>query len=231
MEESIIKILLVEDDQLLGEGITAGLQQHKYTTEWIQDGVEALDILLSAKDREKYDAVILDLGLPKKSGLEILKTIRDEGIAIPVLILTARDSIQDKVQGLDHGADDYIVKPFDLAELCARLRSIVRRGQQEQSHSKLSLGGVMIDPEAHKIFVDGKQVDFSRREFSLLSKLVEQRGKVVTRDVLSQALYGWGDDVDSNAIEVHVHHIRKKIGCHMLIKTIRGIGYIAENTD
>jgi len=223
-----MRILLVEDDRLLGEGIVAGLKQHKYSVEWLSDGQSALQLLTVQSASESFDAIILDLGLPKKSGLEILKTLRDNNIQTPILILTARDSIQDKVNGLDLGADDYIIKPFDLAELCARLRSIIRRGTSGTGTPTLKLGKVTIDPAAHKIFVDGKIVEFSRREFTLLSKLIEQTGRVVTRDILSQTLYGWGDDVDSNAIEVHIHHIRKKIGTSIQIKTIRGIGYIAE---
>ena len=221
-------ILLAEDDKLLGEGIVAGLEQHKYNVKWLTDGQSVLQALAATPNASKlYDAIILDLGLPKKSGLEILKSIREKQIHTPVLILTARDSIQDKVHGLDLGADDYIIKPFDLAELCARIRSIFRRKKLGQSSPKLKLGGVSIDIAAHKVIVGGKTIEFSRREFTLLSKLIEQTGRVVTRDMLSQALYGWGDDVDSNAIEVHIHHIRKKIGDNMFIKTIRGIGYIA----
>lgn len=221
-------ILLAEDDKLLGEGIVAGLEQHKYNVKWLTDGQAVLQALAATPNASKiYDAIILDLGLPKKSGLEILKSIREKQIHTPVLILTARDSIQDKVHGLDLGADDYIIKPFDLAELCARIRSIFRRKKLGQSSPKLKLGNVSIDIAAHKVLVGGKVIEFSRREFTLLSKLIEQTGRVVTRDMLSQALYGWGDDVDSNAIEVHIHHIRKKIGDCMYIKTIRGIGYIA----
>lgn len=221
-----MKILLAEDDRLLGEGIVTGLKQHKYGVSWLTDGQSVLNTLSDAT-KNSYDAVILDLGLPKKSGLEILKTLRDMNNNVPVIILTARDTIQDKVQGLDTGADVFITKPFDLAELCAHLRAISKRKQQETSNPTLSLGDVVIDTAAHEIKVSGDVVKFSRREFTLISKLIQQSGRVVTRDVLSQALYGWGDDVDSNAIEVHVHHIRKKISNAMFIKTIRGIGYIA----
>ena len=221
-----MRVLLVEDDRLLGEGITAGLKQHKYAIDWLTDGQSALHTL--TMQNEHFDAIILDLGLPKKSGLEVLTAIREKNISTPVLILTARDSIDDKVSGLDLGADDYIVKPFDLVELSARLRAIIRRGGSGQAQPKMTLGGVVIDPAAHKIFVAGQHIDFSRREFTLLTKLIEQSGRVVTREILSQTLYGWGDDVDSNAIEVHIHHIRKKIKKEISIKTIRGIGYIAE---
>lgn len=224
-----MRILLIEDDQLLGEAILSGLKQHHYAVDWLTDGDIALQALNNPAQKRAFDAIVLDLGLPKRSGLDILKAIRKQGRSTPVLILTARNSIQDKVNGLDLGADDYLTKPFDLSELCARIRSITRRGEQQPAHAKLSLGQVVIDQAAHKVFIKDQRVEFSRREFSLLSKLIEQNGKVVTRDVLSQALYGWGDDVDSNAIEVHIHHIRKKVTDAISIKTIRGVGYIAED--
>lgn len=223
-----MRVLLVEDDQLLGDAIISGLKQHMYSVEWLTDGQVALDTLLLPNQKQSFDAIILDLGLPKKSGLEILKSLRSHKVTTPVLILTARNTIPDKVNGLDQGADDYLTKPFDLSELCARLRTITRRGEGKQSTSVLELGTVSIDQSAHKVFISDKLVEFSRREFTLLTKLIEMSGKVVTRDMLSQALYGWGDDVDSNAIEVHVHHIRKKISNAISIKTIRGVGYIAE---
>jgi two-component system response regulator QseB len=224
-----VRILLIEDDQLLGDAILSGLKQHMYAVDWLTDGDSALQALNHPNQKQAFDAIILDLGLPKRSGLDILKAIRKLGNTTPVLILTARNSIQDKVNGLDLGADDYLTKPFDLSELSARIRSITRRGESQQAHAKLSLGKIVIDQSAHKVFVKDQNVAFSRREFALLSKLIEQTGKVVTRDVLSQALYGWGDDVDSNAIEVHIHHIRKKVTDAITIKTIRGVGYIAED--
>ena len=225
-----MRILLIEDDQLLGDAILSGLKQHMYSVDWLTDGESALQALTHPSHQKSFDAIILDLGLPKRSGLDILKTIRRKGNDTPVLILTARNSIQDKVNGLNQGGDDYLTKPFDLSELCARIRTITRRGVQQHASAQIALGKVMIDQAAHKVFVRESPVDFSRREFALLSKLVEQTGKVVTRDMLSQALYGWGDDVDSNAIEVHIHHIRKKVGDALSIKTIRGVGYIAEDS-
>jgi two-component system response regulator QseB len=225
-----MRILLIEDDQLLGDAIVSGLKQHMYSVDWLNDGDSALSALTLPNQTENFDAIILDLGLPKRSGIDILKTIRKKGIQTPVMILTARNNIQDKVNGLDQGADDYLTKPFDLSELCARLRSITRRGDTTQTQAQLSLGDLVIDQAAHKVFIRERQVEFSRREFTLLSKLIEMNGKVVTREMLSQALYGWGDDVDSNAIEVHIHHIRKKINNAISIKTIRGVGYIAEES-
>ena len=223
-----MRVLLIEDDQLLGDAIISGLKQHMYSVEWLTDGQKALDALLLPNQKDSFDAIILDLGLPKKSGIEILQHLRNQKISIPILILTARNTISDKVNGLDKGADDYLTKPFDLSELCARLRTITRRASGSHSGSKLELGKISIDRAAHKVFIEKRAVEFSRREFTLLTKLVEMTGKVVTRDMLSQALYGWGDDVDSNAIEVHIHHIRKKILNAISIKTIRGVGYIAE---
>lgn len=225
-----MRILLIEDDQLLGDAIVSGLKQHMYSVDWLNDGDSALNALTLPNQTENFDAIILDLGLPKRSGIDILKTIRKKGIQTPVMILTARNNIQDKVNGLDQGADDYLTKPFDLSELCARLRSITRRGDTTQTQAQLNLGELTIDQAAHKVFIRERQVEFSRREFTLLSKLIEMTGKVVTREMLSQALYGWGDDVDSNAIEVHIHHIRKKINNAISVKTIRGVGYIAEES-
>lgn len=223
-----MRILLIEDDLLLGDAIVSGLKQHLHSVEWLTDGQSAIDALLLPNQKNAFDAIVLDLGLPKKSGLTILNTIRNKKITTPVMILTARNAIADKVSALDQGADDYLTKPFDLSELCARLRCITRRSGNQNSSSTLALGQVLIDQSAHKVFVQDNAVPFSRREFTLLSKLVELQGKVVTREMLSQALYGWGDDVDSNAIEVHIHHIRKKVTNALSIRTIRGVGYIAE---
>ncbi|MEC8461471.1 MAG: response regulator transcription factor [Pseudomonadota bacterium] len=224
-----MRILLVEDDLDLGDALVTGLKQYKYSVDWLKDGQSALQVLTKQHGKEHFDAVVLDVGLPGVSGMDITKALRDKHINTPIMVLTARNTINDKVTNLDLGADDYMVKPFDLKELCARLRSIIRRGSiGGQALPKLKLGDVTIDTAAHKVFISGKHVEFSRREFTLLNKLIEQTGKVVTREILSQTLYGWGDDVDSNAIEVHVHHIRKKIANAMNIKTIRGVGYIAE---
>lgn len=220
------RILIVEDDELLGDGITTGLKQYGYTVDWVKDGLMAQHAISS----EHFDGIILDIGLPKRTGLEILQTIRKDKVNTPVIILTARDSINDKVKGLDYGADDYLVKPFDLDELSARLRSIIRRSGGTGS-PVIKIGNVEIDSAAHKVTVNGTLTILSRREFSLLHKLVEQPGRVITRDVLSQSIYGWGDDVDSNAIEVHIHNIRKKLGDNLNIRTIRGVGYIIENTE
>lgn len=217
-----MRILLVEDDQLLGDGLSAGLTQYGYTVDWLKDGQSALHALLT----ENFDLVVLDLGLPRRSGLDVLKTIRSKNISTPVVVLTARETVDDRVKGLDAGADDYLVKPFDLDELCARIRALQRRAKH-RAKPKLSHGDITIDMSSHTVLINDQIVNISRREFALLHKLLENRGRVISRDQLSQSLYGWGDDVDSNALEVHIHNLRKKFG-QGLIRTIRGVGYMIE---
>ena len=219
-----MRVLLVEDDELLGDGVRAGLKQYGYTVDWVKNGSAAQHALQS----EQFGSVVLDLGLPGRSGLEVLKSIRDQKIMVPVLILTARESSEDKVKGLDAGADDYLIKPFDLDELCARLRALQRR-TAERATSVILYGRISIDPSAYSVSIDDERIILSRREFALLHKFLENVGKVISRDSLTQALYGWGDDVDSNALEVHVHNLRKKFGDLLPIRTIRGVGYIVEN--
>ena len=218
-----MRILLVEDDLLLGDGIATGLKENNYTVDWIQDGQSAVNAI----KYEHFDTVILDLGLPKKSGIEVLKIIRFQKITVPVIILTAKDTIEDRVSGLDAGADDYLTKPFELKELCARIRACQRR-ISSANNSEIVLGKVLLDTAAHKMFIENIEMPLSRREFSLMYKLIEMPGKVVSRDILSQSIYGWGDDVDSNTIEVHVHNLRKKLGDALSIRTIRGVGYMLE---
>jgi two-component system response regulator QseB len=217
-------ILLVEDDELLGDGIKNGLTQMGDTVDWVQDGKTAQDVIIAP--HSEFDAVILDVGLPGLSGLEVLKNIRQRGITTPVLLLTARESVDDRVKGLDAGADDYLTKPFDLSELSARLRALRRRAQSRAT-PKLIHGELELDPAAHMVTYQGEEVVVSRREFALLFKLVENAGRVLSRDQLNQTLYGWGDAVDSNALEVHIHNLRKRFGSD-LIRTIRGVGYIVE---
>lgn len=217
-----MRVLLVEDDRLLGEAVVAGLRQNGFTVDWVQDGLAA-DHALHA---EQFDLVVLDLGLPRCSGLELLRKLRDRGNAVPVLILTARDTVEDRVQGLDSGADDYLVKPFDLAELCARLRALLRRGAGRGS-PVLEHGAIRLDPAAHVVELDGAAVDLSPREFTVLRLLLESAGRVLSRERLEEALYGWNTDVESNTVEVYIHHLRKKFGSE-LIRTIRGVGYMVE---
>ncbi|KPJ67464.1 MAG: regulator [Coxiella sp. DG_40] len=221
-----MRILLVEDDELLGDGLRAGLIQHKYTVDWIKDGQAALQALTT----DHFAVVILDLGLPKCSGLDVLKSMRNKGINTPVLILTARDGVEDFVKGLDTGADDYLAKPFDLDELCARIRALQRRGSSGRSKPIIHFGTIKLDPASHSVYKDGKKVIISRREFVLLHTLLDNPGRVLSREHLTQNLYGWEGDVDSNALEVHVHNLRKKFG-NKLITTIRGVGYMVEKGE
>lgn len=220
-----MRSLLVEDDVLLGEGIYNGLVQYRYIVEWVKDGRSALEILTMRS--ESFDVCILDLGLPKVSGLDILRTIRQKGIDIPIIILTARESIEERVKGLDAGADDYLVKPFDLEELSARLRALSRRAKS-RAQPTLSHGDIVLDPASHIVMYQDEPVLISRREFTLLQKLLETPGRVVSREKLNQTLYGWGESIDSNALEVHIHNLRKRFGSNV-IRTIRGVGYMVDN--
>lgn len=217
-----MRLLLVEDDTLLGDGIRAGLAQDGYAVDWVEDG-DAAELALKTSE---YELLVLDLGLPKRSGLEVLKQLRAEGNDIPVLILTARDTVEDRVLGLDTGADDYLTKPFDLGELSARIRALLRR-RGGRATPIISHKGLTMDPASHEVVVDGKAVDISPREFTILQLLLENRGKVLSRSRLEEGLYAWNDEVESNTVEVHIHHLRKKLGAD-LIRTIRGVGYIID---
>jgi len=214
-----VRLLLVEDDSLLGEGLHTGLQREQYNIDWVKNGETAVNALRDTA----YDCIILDIGLPKMSGIEVLKKTRSLGNNIPVLILTAQDSLSDRVEGLDSGADDYLAKPFEFDELCARLRALIRRarGLPEQ---KISYRDIVLDPAAHSVTQNGNPVQLSRREFALLEELLTGNGRVLSRSQLEDKLYSWGDEIESNAIEVHIHHLRKHFGSD-LIKTIRGVGY------
>lgn len=214
-----MRILLVEDDPELGDGLTVGLRQAGFAVDWLRDG-HAADLAL--RD-ESFDLVVLDLGLPRMSGMEVLKRARDRGQSLPILILTARDATGDKVSGLDAGADDYLVKPIDLDELSARIRALTRRSAGRAA-PLLVHGELAIDLAAHRVTLAGQAVELSGREFSLLHMLLENAGRVLTRSQLEQSLYGWHDEPDSNALEVHIHHLRKKLGSE-LIRTLRGVGY------
>lgn len=217
-----MKLLLVEDDALLGDGVRAGLKQAGFAVDWVQDGLAAKVAL----DSEDYDLLVLDLGLPKLSGMDLLKSVRAKRASLPVLILTARDTVADRVAGLNAGADDYLVKPFDLDELIARLNALLRRsaGQVELT---LQHGAIELTPASHQVRLAGTDVSMSAREFSLLHTLLLHTGRVHSREQLEQTLYGWGEEVESNAIEVHVHHLRKKLG-NDLIRTLRGVGYVID---
>ena len=214
-----MRLLLVEDDALLGDGIRAGLAQEGFAVDWLGDGEAALAALAA----DRFDLMVLDLGLPGLSGLEVLRRMRGAGNDLPVLVLTARDGVADRVAGLDNGADDYLTKPFDLDELNARIRALLRRaGGRASPH--LVHGGLVLDPAAHGVTLEGEPVELSRREYAVLHTLLEHRGKVLSKSQLEEALYGWEMEVESNTLEVYIHHLRKKLSAQ-LIRTVRGVGY------
>lgn len=215
-----MRILVVEDDALLGDAIQAGLKQAGFAVDWVKDGMQADQAL----GTEPYDAAVLDIGLPRLSGLEVLRRLRQRKATIPVLLLTARDTVDDRIQGLDSGADDYLVKPFDMGELAARLRALIRRASGNTAPS-LFAGDVTLDPSAHVVTCRGNTIDLSATEFALLHALLLNAGKVLSRAQLEEKLYAWGEEVESNAIEVHIHHLRRKLYPE-LIETIRGVGYL-----
>jgi DNA-binding response OmpR family regulator len=224
-----VRLLLVEDDALLGDGIRAGLMLAAYAVDWARTGPEALRALFD----HDYDACVLDLGLPGADGLEVLRQLRrHDGQArqqLPVLILTARDTPDDKISGLDSGADDYLVKPFDLGELQARLRALLRRAGGD-ARPFFSHAGVELDPAARRVTRDGEEIALSAREYALLLDFLSHPRHVRTRAQLEASLYAWGQEVDSNALEVHIHHLRKKLGAEF-IRTVRGLGYQLTSPD
>lgn len=214
-----MRILLAEDDPLLGDGLRAGLRQQGFQVDWVRDGEAASRELRAAP----YAAAVLDLGLPRRDGLDVLAQARAAGCTVPVLVLTARDAVTDRIRGLDGGADDYVVKPIDLLELGARLRALVRRAHG-QPQEQLAWGDLVLDPASRQVTRAGAEVALSVREFDLLALLLRQTGRVLSREQLESQLYGWGQEVDSNAVEVHVHHLRRKLGAGV-IETVRGVGY------
>lgn len=214
-----MRLLLIEDDPLLGEGLQQALRRAGYTVDWLQDGVAALEALRLGG----IDVVVLDLGLPRLDGQALIGRARALGVAAPILVLTARDRIADRVAALDAGADDFLGKPFDPSELLARLRALLRR-RGEAPRMQLAHGDIVLDENAFEAQFDGQRVALPRREFALLRALIEAGGRVVTRERLQQSLYGWDDDVGSNSLEVHIHHLRRKLGAER-IRTVRGVGY------
>jgi DNA-binding response OmpR family regulator len=214
-----MRLLLVEDDALLGDGIKAGLEQTGCTVDWLRDGASAATALAN----ERFDALILDLGLPRQDGMAVLRGLRRNGSDLPVLILTARDTVAERVAGLDAGADDYLVKPFDLDELAARLRAIARR-RSGRAAPRIVHGNLVLDPAGRVLTLAGEPVELGTREFVILQALLENAGQVLSRERLEESLYGWNEGVESNAIEVFVHHLRRKLG-RELIRTVRGVGY------
>lgn len=214
-----MRILLIEDDAMIGESLVESLVAEHYATDWVRDG-HAAELALH---HDIYDLILLDLGLPRKQGLELLRDYRKRNGRVPVLIITARDSTEDRVTGLDGGADDYLIKPFSREELLARMRALLRRASG-QATPEISYGDIVLNPITHQVYFGGQLLDFSAREFSLLHALMSPPGAVVSRETLLDKLYSWGEEVESNTIEVYIHQLRKKIGTQT-IRTIRGVGY------
>ncbi len=220
-----MRILLVEDDALLGDGLRAGLRQQGFQVDWVRDGMAAQRELRS----DVYAAAVLDLGLPQLDGMAVLQQVRSAGISTPVLVLTARDTVNDRVRGLDGGADDYVLKPVDLLELAARLRALVRRAHGQPQELLRALD-VTLDPASRAVCLAGEPMSLSTREFDLLQALMLNAGRVMSREQLEQHLYSWGHEVDSNAVEVHIHHLRRKLRPELIV-TVRGVGYMAVRPD
>ena len=214
-----MRLLLAEDDNMIGEAVRAGLRRQGFAVDWVRDGVAAEQALLA----EAYDACLLDLGLPRKAGLDVLRRLRERGSMLPVLVLTARDAITDRVDGLDAGADDYVVKPFDLAELAARIRAVTRR-KGGRAQAAIEHGEVVLDPATREVRRNGEPVALSPREFALLQALLEHPGRILSRAQLEERLYGWGEEIESNVVEVHLHTLRRKLGADF-IRNVRGVGY------
>jgi two-component system OmpR family response regulator/two-component system response regulator QseB len=220
-----MRLLLAEDDALLGDGLQAGLRQAGFQVDWVRDGVAAEHALAGGT----YAALVLDLGLPRRSGEELLARLRAKGVRLPVLILTARDGVGDRVRGLDAGADDYLVKPADLQELAARLRALVRRARGEAS-PRLRAGLVELDPATREVTLQGARVLLQPREFALLHELMLNAGRALSRQQLEERLYAWGEEIGSNAVEVHVHHLRRKLDPDV-VRTVRGVGYLVAKDE
>jgi two-component system response regulator QseB len=212
--------LLVEDDPMIGDSVRQGLAQDGFVVDWVRDGKAAELAVLN----EVYEMVLLDLGLPRKEGLDVLKGLRTMGNSIPVMILTARDAVADRVKGLDAGADDYLVKPFDLDELAARIRALLRR-RSGRAEPVIQVGNLSLNPATREVTLGGTPVVLSARELALLSALIDRPGAVLSREQLEEKIYGWDREVGSNTVEVHIHALRRKLG-QDFIKNVRGVGYM-----
>ena len=215
-----MRVLLVEDDPMIGAAVQKGLRQDGFSVDWVRDGVAASAALVA----NSFDALLLDLGLPRKSGEEVLRSLRRAGSDLPGLIITARDKVQDRIAGLDSGADDYVVKPFDLDELAARIRAVHRR-RTGRADPLIRVRDLTFDPAARRVTRGGEEVALSARELALLQALLERPGAILARAQLEERIYGWGEELESNAVEVHVHSLRRKLGAD-LIRTVRGVGYV-----
>ncbi len=215
-----MRVLLVEDDRMIGEAVRHALKDAAYAVDWVRDGQDALLTIGS----QSYDVVLLDLGLPQKDGFEVLRAIRSRHDQVPVLVITARDALEDRVRGLDGGADDYVLKPFAMAELLARMRAVLRR-KGGSSGPVLSTGVLTLDPVTHEVTAAGVTSSLSGREFSLLQALLIRPGAILSRSELEERIYGWGEEVESNAVEFLIHSLRKKLGS-AAIKNVRGVGWM-----
>ncbi len=216
-----MRILLVEDDPMIGEAIRVALKDASYAVDWVKNGQMALDTL----DSQQYDLVLLDLGLPGKDGMEVLNSLRADDNRVPLLVITARDGLEDRIRGLDGGADDYVLKPFDMAELLARMRAVLRR-KGGMATPVLTNGMVSLDPATREAQApEGRSVRLSNREFALLQALMVRPGAILSRSELEERIYGWGEEVESNAVEFLIHGLRKKLG-GAVIKNVRGVGWM-----
>jgi two-component system response regulator QseB len=214
-----MRALVVEDDPMIGKAVADGLQSDGYAVDWVKDGVAAEVALV----HDVYDVALLDLGLPRRDGLEVLRHLRRAKVELPVLIITARDVVEDRIAGLDSGADDYLVKPFDLDEMLARTRAVVRR-RAGRASPIVEYGALTLDPIKRRVTFRGEEVELSAREFALLEALAREPGAVLSRAKLEDSVYGWGEEVGSNTVEVHLHHLRRKLD-PALIGNVRGVGY------
>ena len=214
-----MRLLLVDDDAMIGASVQKGLRQEGHSVDWVRDGVAAESAIANGV----HELILLDLGLPRKTGLELLVSLRKKGVDLPVLVITASDSVADRVKGLDAGADDYLVKPFDLDELSARIRALMRR-QVGRASPVIKHGALLLNPATHEVFLDGVLVNLSGREFALLHALMEQPGVPISRAQLEERIYGWDEEIGSNTIEVYIHSLRRKLGAEW-IRNVRGVGY------
>lgn len=220
-----MRVLVVEDDRMIGEAVEQSLKDASYAVDWVRDGAAALAALAT----QDYSLVLLDLGLPKKDGLEVLRALRAQGKPVPVLVMTARDAVKDRILGLDSGADDYVLKPFEMGELLARMRAVVRR-KSGNAAPVLSNGALVLDPVTREVTCGDVTSRLSAREFSLLQALLTRPGAILSRAELEDRLYGWGDEVESNAVEFLIHSLRKKLG-NDAIKNVRGVGWMVQKAS
>jgi two-component system, OmpR family, response regulator QseB len=217
-----MRLLLVEDDEILGDGLQAGLKMEGYAVDWLTNGKMADEALKV----NAYELIVLDLNLPDMDGLSILRALRSRKDETPVLVLTAKDTVPDRVLGLDSGADDFVVKPFDLNEVCARLRALARR-QEGRGTPHIEHKGIVLDPASRQVTFNNEKVELSQKEFEILSFLMSNIGRVISRARLEESLYSWNSDIESNTVEVHIHYLRKKLD-PAIIRTVRGVGYIID---